>query len=98
MEMADKSKLSYELFDGLQSNDDSIIKYRSNSLHPKAFCISENVDGWHIGFLSTNVNLDKLDSDQRQSNLPGRTVFVRRDAEEIHIDHKDPIFSLFKKL
>ena len=98
IDMADKSKLSYELFDGLLPNDDSIIKHRSNSLHSKAFCISESKEGWHIGFLSTNVNLDKLDSDQRQLELSGRTVFVSKNAEEIRIDHKEPRFSLFRKL
>jgi hypothetical protein len=95
---ADKSKLSYELFDQLENNVDSILKRRHNTLQSKAFCISENKDRWNVGFLSTEVNLSKLDSKQRQTDLPGRAVIVMKDGKEIRIAHKDPLFSRFIKL
>lgn len=95
---ADKSKLSYELFDHYEKNTDSILKRRYNTLQPKAFCISESKDRWDIGFLSTGIDLSKLDSIQRQANLPGRAIIVMKDGKEIRIAHKDPIFSYFIKL
>ncbi len=95
---ADKSKLSYELFDQYENNVDSILKRRHNTLQPKAFCISEDKDRWDVGFLSTGVDLSKLDSAQRQTNLSGRAVIVMKDGKEIIIAHKDPLFSYFIKL
>ena len=95
---ADKSKLSYELFDQYENNVDSILKRRHNTLQPKAFCISEDKDRWDVGFLSTSINLSKLDSIQRQSNLSGRAVIVMKNGKEIRIAHKDPCFSYFIKL
>lgn len=95
---ADKSKLSYELFDQYENNVDSILKRRHNTLQPKAFCISEDKDRWDVGFLSTGVDLSKLDSIQRQTNLSGRAVIVMKDGKEIRIAHKDPLFSYFIKL
>jgi hypothetical protein len=96
---ANKSKLSYEMFDQLGENNlDSILKYRHNTLQPKAFCISEGEDRWDVGFLSTSVDLTKPDSIQRQNNLSGRAVIVMKDRKEIRIAHKDPLFSHFKKL
>ena len=95
---ADKSKLSYELFDQYENNVDSILKRRHNTLQPKAFCISEDKDRWDVGFLSTGVDLSKLDSAQRQTNLSGRAVIVMKDGKEIRIAHKDPLFSYFIKL
>lgn len=95
---ADKSKLSYELFDSNENNVDSILKRRYNSLHPKAFCITERNNRWDIGFLSTGVDLSKLDSIQFQSNLTGRAIIVMRNGKEIRIAHKTPLFSLFEKL
>ena len=95
---ADKSKLSYELFDQYENNVDSILKRRHNTLQPKAFCISEDKDRWDVGFLSTGVDLSKLDSIQRQTNLSGRVVIVMKDGKEIRIAHKDPLFSYFIKL
>ena len=94
----DKSKLSYELFDQYENNVDSILKRRHNTLQPKAFCISEDKDGWHVGFLSVIVDLSKLDSLLRQTNLSGRAVIVMKNGKEIKIAHKDPLFSYFKKL
>lgn len=94
---ANKSKLSYEILDRDESVD-SLLKRRRNRLHPKAFCISEEQDRWDIGFLSTSVNLSKLDSTQRQTNLPGRAVIVQKDGKEIWLAHKNPLFSRFEKL
>ena len=95
---ANKSKLSYELFDHNDENVDTILKFRYNTLHPKAFFISESKDRWDVGFLSVSVNLNKIDSFQRQSNLSGRAVIVMKDGKEIRIAHKEPLFSNFEKL
>lgn len=95
---ADKSKLSYELFDHYENNVDSILKQRHNTLQKKAFCISEDKDRWDVGFLSTSVDLSKLNSIQRQTNLSGRAVIVMKNGKEIRIAHKDPLFSYFIKL
>jgi hypothetical protein len=95
---AGKSKLSYELFDQYENNVDSILKRRHNTLQPKAFCIGEDKDRWDVGFLSVGVDLSKLDSLQRQTNLSGRAVIVMKDGKEIRIAHKEPLFSYFKKL
>jgi hypothetical protein len=54
---ANKSKLSYELFDQLENNVDRILKQRHNTLQPKAFCINEDKDRWNIGFLSVGCKL-----------------------------------------
>lgn len=95
---ADKSKLSFELFDQNKINVDSILKHRYNTLKPKAFCISEDKDLWNVGFLSNKVDLNRLDSIQRQSNLSGRAVIVMKDGKAIRIAHKTPLFSYFIKL
>ncbi|MFD2717269.1 hypothetical protein ACFST9_00985 [Hymenobacter monticola] len=95
---ADKSKLSYELFDGLEKKLDVMLSRRHNTLHPKAFCLSEDEDNWDVGFLSTRVKPEGLTSRQRQSDLPGRAVIVRKDGSGIRMAHKDPLFSHFKKL
>lgn len=95
---ADKSKLSYELFDQFENNVDSLLKTRYNTLHTKAFCIGEGQDRWDVGFLSTSVDLNKLDSAQRETNLSGRAVIVMKDGKEIRIAHKEPLFSSFIKL
>jgi hypothetical protein len=95
---ANKSKLSYELFDRYESEIDIVLKRRKNTLQLKAFCIAEDKDKWDVGFLSTSVDLIKLDSKQRQTNLSGRAVIVMKDGKEIRIAHKDPLFSFFKKL
>lgn len=93
-----KSKLSYELFDQFENNVDSILKQRYNSLQPRAFCIYDRKDSWAIGFLSTSIDLGKLDSIQLKSDLPGRAVIVMKRGKEIRIAHKDPLFSKFEKL
>ncbi len=93
---ANKTKLNYELLD--ENNMDSVLARRNNTLHKKAFCISENEDRWDVGFLSTNIHINKLDSTKRQTNLSGRAVIVMKNGKEIRIAHKEPLFSLFEKL
>jgi hypothetical protein len=93
---ADKQRINYELLD--EANIEKLLKNRHNTLQPKAFYINEREDKWDIGFLSTSVNIKKLDSIQLQSNLQGRGVIVRKDGKEIRMGHKDPLFSKWKKL
>ena len=93
---ADKSKISYYPFPRYE-NTDSIIVRRYNTLQSKAFCVSEDEDRWDVGFLSADIDLSKLDSLQRQGNLPGRAVIVMKNGK-VSIAHKTPIFSYFKKL
>jgi len=95
---ADKSNLSYELFDGAYANDDTVLYHRHNSLHPKAYFISEDSSTWYIGFVSSRVDTLKLSVNQKQNNLSGRAVIVEKNGREIRMEHKDPLFSYFKKL
>jgi hypothetical protein len=95
---ADTSKLSYELFDSYRESINSMLQERHNKLHPKAFCISEDDDRWDVGFLSTSINVGKLDSISRQTDLSGRAIIVYKNGKEIRIAHKFPVFSRFEKL
>ncbi len=98
---ADKSKIQYELLDRLiegKSTIDTILKRRHNALHPKAYYFSEDKWGIDIGFLSSNVKVDTLYSNQWKTNLPGRAVIVSKDGSEVRIAHKDPIFSTWKRI
>ncbi len=94
-EKPDRSKMKYELFD---REINQTLKYRYNSLQQKAFCFSKDDNEWHIGFLSTDINLKKLTGEQKNSDLRGRAVKVSFDGKEISIAHKDPRFSYFTKL
>jgi hypothetical protein len=91
-----KVKLSYEILD--DENKDSLLAYRKNTLHEKAFCISESKDQWHVGFLVKSIDINKLDSIKRQTDLSGRAVLVFKNGKEIRIAHKEPLFSYFEKL
>ena len=91
-------KLSYELFDNMEPNVDSILSRRHNTLQSKAFCYSKHDNEWHIGFLSSSVNVDQLDSLKINSNLSGRAVIVNDNGQEIRIAHKTPAFSYFTKI
>ena len=93
---ANRTKLIYELLD--ENDVDNVLARRKNTLRKKAFCISENEDRWDVGFLSTSVDLNKLDSEKRKTDLSGRAVIVRKDGKEIRIAHKEPLFSYFEKL
>lgn len=90
--------LSYELFDYREPNDDSILIRRHNTLQSKAFCYIRDKNEWYIGFLSSSVNLDQLDSIEINSNLAGRAVIVNDNGKEIRIAHKTPLFSYFTKI
>ena len=94
-ENPDKSKINLEMFD-LEINE--TLKNRHNSLQKKTFCFSKKNGEWHIGFLSTNVNLKKITAEQKNSDLAGRAIKVSFDGKEISIVHKDPRFSFFTKL
>ncbi|MBL4643492.1 MAG: hypothetical protein JKY44_07875 [Flavobacteriaceae bacterium] len=95
---ANKTKLNTELFDRYENNVDRVLNRRSNTLHKKAFCFSENKNQWDIGFLSTSVDIKKLDSIKKQTNLSGRAIIVLKNGKEIRIAHKEPLFSYFEKL
>ncbi len=96
---ANKSKIIYELYDiGANGNVDTILRNRNNNLLSKAFCISEDNEDWHIGFLGAKVKIDILDSVKILPNLPGRAVIVSKNGKEIRIAHKTPLFSHFQKL
>ena len=95
---ADRTKLSYELFDHRENNLDTILSRRRNLLHPKAFCFLRGEDDWNIGFLLTFIEIDKLDSIQKQSDLAGVAVIVSSDGKEARLAHKTPLFSYFTKL
>ncbi len=95
---ANKTKLNYELFDRYKKNVDSVLNRRINTLHKKAFCFFENKDRWNIGFLSTSLDINKLDSITSKTNLSGRAIIILKNGKEIRIAHKDPLFSYFEKL
>jgi carotenoid cleavage dioxygenase-like enzyme len=91
-----KTKLNSELLDEKKINN--VLARRKNTLHKKAFCFLENKDRWDIGFLSTSININKLDSIKTQSNLSGRVIIVPKNGKEIRIAHKEALFSYFEKL
>ena len=91
-----KTKLNYELLDEKKLN--SLLARRNNTLYKKAFCTSENENRWDVGFLSTSIDLKKLDSTKRETDLAGRAVIVMKNGKEIRIAHKEPRFSYFDKL
>jgi hypothetical protein len=93
-----KSKISYELFDGLYHNIDSILKNRYNILQRKAFYYSEHDDRWNIGFLYTSNTDNMNESLEDTLDLKGRAVIVMKSGKEVRLAHKIPIFSNFKKL
>lgn len=95
---ADKTKLSYELMDRTGEDTSDILVRRHNSLHPTAFCISDHDDVWHIGFLATEVYLNNLETIELTNDLQGRAVIVDRKSKKVRMAHKDPLFSLFRKL
>ncbi|MES2554745.1 MAG: hypothetical protein V4604_01265 [Bacteroidota bacterium] len=95
---ADESKLSFELMDQTGEDVALILERRKNTLQPTAFCISDNDDVWHIGFLSTKVAISNPDKLDLNSDLSGRAVIVDRKSHKVRIAHKDPLFSMFRKL
>lgn len=95
---ANKTKLSYELMDRTGEDTSAILERRHNSLHPKAFFISDHDDVWHIGFLATEVDLNNLEAIELNNDLSGRAVIVDRKSQKVRMAHKDPLFSMFRKL
>ncbi len=95
---ADTTKLHFELFDHREKSLDDILKMRHNLLNPKAFCISDGRDDWDVGFLSSYIKMNELDSAQKQTDLSGIAVIVAKDGNGIRMAHKQPLFSYFKKL
>lgn len=95
---ADKSNLSFELMDQTGEDVSVILERRHNTLHPKAFCVSELYDVWHVGFLSTEIDKSNLDDLALNSDLSGRAVIVDRKSHKVRIAHKNPLFSMFRKL
>jgi hypothetical protein len=92
-----KYKLQYELFEG-RFELAKVLESRRNSLQPRAYCISQGNDDWDIGFLSTSVTLNALDSISKNSNLSGRAVHVDKLTGDARMEHKSPLFSKFRKL
>lgn len=97
-EEPDRSKIKLELFDNYEENIDSVLKRRFNSLHPDAYCISEDSNSWHVGFLFSGVDLNKLDSANYFRNIRGRAVIVPKVGDAIRIAHKEPILAVFKRI
>ena len=100
---ADRSKFSNEHrdeYDSIKYENwiEEMLKERQNTLQRKAFCISENEDRWNVGFLFTEVDLDKLDSIPRQADLHGMAVVVYKNGKEIRFGENIPAFSKFNKL
>ncbi|ASS48661.1 MAG: hypothetical protein A3D31_07095 [Candidatus Fluviicola riflensis] len=95
---ANKSNISYELMDQTGEDVSAILERRHNNLHPNAFCISDHDDVWHIGFLSTKVDISNPDELELNGNLSGRAIIVDHISHKVRIAHKDPLFSMFRKL
>ncbi|UOQ51604.1 hypothetical protein [Hymenobacter cellulosivorans] len=95
---ARSATLHYELLDAYAKDAGTILKARSNTLHPNAFCIAEDPESWHVGFLLTRVSFSTLSAGQKQADLAGRVVMVNKRDKTVKMAHKDPLFSHFKKL
>jgi len=98
-----KQKLSFTLnenmlFQAGYANLDSVIKNRRNSLYPKAKYILYNDErkAWEIGFVSTKIPLNELDTCDKERPLIGSTVIV--ENYHLRISHLNPILKFFKKL
>lgn len=95
---ADKSNLSFELMDQTGEDVSVILERRHNTLHPKAFCISEDRGVFHIGFLAHRVDISNMEALELNGDLSGRAVIVDRKSHKVRMAHKDPLFSFFRKL
>lgn len=94
---ADTSKLSPELMDQFRGSLKKVLKTRRNTLHPKAFCYTENDTQFAIGFLSKSEKMRRMDSARKNSDLDGRSVIVMKDGSIVRMAHKDPLFSSWIK-
>jgi hypothetical protein len=95
---ANESSISFELMDQTGEDVSVILERRHNTLHPKAFCISEDRDVFHIGFLAHRVDISNMETLELNNDLSGRAVIVDRKSHKVRIAHKDPLFSFFRKL
>lgn len=95
---ANESSISFELMDQTGDDVSVILERRHNTLHPKAFCISEDNGVWHIGFLAHRVDISNMEALELNSDLSGRAVIVDRKSHKVRMAHKDPLFSFFRKL
>jgi hypothetical protein len=96
--LADTNNVKFEPNSDSDGDLKTVLEYRHNTIHPKAFCLFKYSDSWHIGFLSTRIKLECLDSLSRQSNLLGRVVTVNLNGTVLRMTHKFPKFSNWKKL
>ena len=96
--LADTSNANFISNSDFDGDLKTVLENRHNTIHPKAFCLIKYSDSWNIGFLSTRVDLECLDSLSRKSNLPGRVVTVNIDGTEIIMTSRFPKFSNWKKL
>ena len=97
-EVADTTKMSAEFLYDDGSSKTAIAAKRKNTLYPKAFCRSEDEWYWHIGFLSTTVDWQKLTPEEKAGNLPGKVALVAKDFSQIREAHKKALFSKWIKL
>jgi hypothetical protein len=93
-----KSETVLEITEYMDTSITDIFNRRFNSLHPKAFCISEKDTWWDIGFLSTDVDIRKSSLKEKDSDLPGRAVRVEKSDLSAIMVHEDPLFSKFRRL
>ena len=95
----DKSKFISELNDRYDTTIEQTLKKRHGCLHKDAYFITEYLNkDFFIGFLSSKINVENLDSTEWKTNLPGSAVIVKNDGSEVRMEHKAPMFSLWKRL
>ena len=94
---ADETKVSYESTDRFLGDKKAILRDRYNSLHPSAFCILKQENGRAIGFLSGKVDRGSISPKNLNTDLSGRAAIVNTKGE-VRMEHKDPLFSYFRKL
>ena len=95
---ADTSNVSFEFIYDHGQDIRSVLKKRHNTLHPDAFFITKDGEGWEVGFISTRVNLKKADSLQIQDDPDCRAVTMNLQGTELRMAHKSPRFSKWKRL
>ena len=100
-----KQKLSFSLNESrlMESgyyNRDSVIKSRYNSLYPQAKYILYDAEWkrWHVGFIYTDIQLDKIDTCNKKLPLHGNTVIIDEVNDQLRMSHLNPILKFFKRL
>ena len=99
-----RHKLSYTMWDGVafqirNYTVDSIIRDRHNTLYPKAQYIAydKKERRWIVGFISTEFQIDRLDTFKRNSPIPGYSIIIDERDNHIEVSHINPYFCYFKK-